>query len=283
MREVPQPEFERDIAKLVKAYEQALKDVQAELNSLFLTDFERAQIVATEENIKRILSDITKYSEEWAAAAITTAATEGVAATIFALELVDTYEEALSIAKFNKVNRRLVDAAIADTQADLLAVTQNVSRQAKLAIRKAVAEAMRNQLAKGVNATDNLAKAIRDQIVKATDVAIIDRAGRRWKVGTYADMLARTKMMQAHQEATINEALSEGSHYGIISTHHAKDACRNYEGKVVKLVASADGDMPYIGDLPRKEIFHCNCKHLITPVRRLDRLPADVRRKNGLE
>lgn len=282
MREIPQPEFERDIRKLTKAYEQALKDVQAELNSLFLTDFERAQIVATEKHIKQILDDLNEFAEEWATVAITAAGLEGVASTIYTLELADTIEEARKIAKFSRPNRRLIDAVIADTQADLLAVTQNVNRQAKIAIRKATAEAMRSQLAKGINATQNLSKEIRDRIVQATDVAIIDRRGRRWKVETYADMVARTKMMEAHKEASTNEALSEGSHYGVISTHNAKDACRNYEGKIVKLVEGADGDFPYIGDLPRNEIFHPNCRHVVSPVRRLDRLPLNIKRKNGI-
>jgi len=80
-------------------------------------------------------------------------------------------------------------------------------------------------------------------------------------------MLARTKMMNAQREASINEALSEGSFYGRISRHNAKDACRKWEGKIVKLVAEVPGDYPYIGDLPRNEIFHPNCRHLVTPLR----------------
>src|SRR5690554_7584035 len=104
MREIPQPEFERDIHKLTKAYEQALKDVQAELNSLFLTDFERAQIVATEKHIKQILDDLNKFAEEWATVAITAAGLEGVASTIYTIELADTIEEARKIAKF-KIGR----------------------------------------------------------------------------------------------------------------------------------------------------------------------------------
>lgn len=282
MREIPQPEFERDIRKLTKAYEQALKDVQAELNSLFLTDFERAQIVATEKHIKQILDDLNEFAEEWATVAITAAGLEGVASTLYTLELADTLEEARKIAKFSQPNKRLIDAVIADTQADLLAVTQNVNRQAKIAIRKATAEAMRSQLAKGINATQNLSKEIRDRIVQATDVAIIDRRGRRWKVETYADMLARTKMKQAHQEASINEALSEGAYYGLVSSHGAKDKCRDYEGKVVKLVPEAPGDFPYLYDIPKTEFNHVGCKHVITGIRRLDRLPDNIKQKNGI-
>lgn len=267
MPEVPQPNYEYDVKRLVKAFEQALKDVQRELDALFLTDFERAQILAVEKSIRNILSDMTKYGDEWATVAMTTAASEGIASTIYALGLASTYEDAVKIVKFNTTNKRLVDAAIADTQADLLAVTQNIERQAKLAIRKATAEAMRYKLTRRINATQDISKEIRQRIVKATDVAIIDARGNRWKVSNYADMLARTKMMHAHREASINEALSEGSYYGRISRHNAKDACRKWEGKVVKLVADAPGDYPYVGDLPRKEIFHVNCKHLIIPLR----------------
>lgn len=267
MPEAPQPNYDYDVKRLVKAFEQALKDVQRELDALFLTDFERAQILAVEKSIRSILSDMTKYGDEWATVAMTAAATEGVASAIYALGLVSTFDEALKVVKFSTANKRLVDAAIADTQADILAVTQNIERQAKLAIRKATAEAMRYKITRGINATQDISKEIRQRIVKATDVAIIDARGNRWKVGTYADMLARTKMMNAHREASINEALSEGSYYGRISRHNAKDACRKWEGKIVKLVADAPGDYPYIGDLPRNEIFHPNCRHLCSPLR----------------
>ena len=275
MREAPTPTYDYDVRKVVKAYEQALKDVQRELNDLFLTDFERAQIIAVEKNIRSILSDITIYSDEWASVSVAKSAHEGVASTIYTIGLTETFEEALKIAKFNVINKRLVAAAIADTQADLLAVTQNIERQAKLAIRKATAEAMRYKLTSGINATQDLSREIRQRIVKATDVAIIDARGNRWKVGNYADVVAHANMMNAHREASINEALSEGSLYGRISRHGATDACRKYEGKIVKLVADAPGDYLYIGDISRKELFHPRCKHLVTPVRNPQRYATE--------
>lgn len=267
MREAPQPTYDYDVKKVVKAYKKALKDVQSEVNSLFLTDFERAKIRVAEENIRIILSDTTKYTDEWASVAITKSAHEGVASTIYSLGLVATFDEALKLASFNRPNRLLIEAAIADTQADLLAMTQNIDRQAKIAIRKATAEAMRSTLTRGNNASQEIAKAIRQRIVAATDVAIIDRAGRRWKVGNYADVIARTNMMNAHREATINEALSEEAYYGRVSRHGATDACASWEGKIVKLIPDADGDYPYIGDIPRNQIFHPACKHRITALR----------------
>lgn len=267
MQMPPQPNYDYDVRQLVKAYESALKDVQSELKGLMLTDFKRAQVVATEKEIQRILSDISKYGDEWATVAMTDSAREGIASTLYTLGLAKTMDEALKMAKFNQINRRLVNAAIADTQADLLAVTQNVDRQAKLAIRRATAEALRATLTRGDNATSQIAKNIRDQITAATDVAIIDARGRRWKLSDYTDMLASTKMMHAHREAAMTEALARGSLYGRISRHGATDACAKYEGKIVKLTPDADGDYPYINDIPRRELFHPRCRHICTPLR----------------
>lgn len=282
MPEVPRPSYDYDVKKVVKAYERALKDVQAELNTLFLTDFERAQIVAVELNIRNIIGDLNKYSSEWATASVTKSATNGVADTIFALGLTETYAEALAIAKFNGTNKRLVAAAIADTQADLLAMTQNIERQAKLAIRRATAEAMRSQLTQGINGSRALSSVIRKQITEATDVAIIDARGRKWRLSHYTDVIARTNMMNAHREASINEALSEEAYYGVISTHGATDACRGYEGKIVKLFADAPGGYEYIGDIPRNRLFHPACKHLVSPLRDPSRTSESTRKVNGL-
>lgn len=287
MREVLRPNYDYDIRRLVREYEKALKSVQAELNTLFLTDFERAQIVAVEANIKAILRDLNKYGNAWASATITKSATEGVASAIYSLGLTETYAEALKIARFNSINKPLVEAIIADTQADLLAVTQNVERKTRAAVRQAAAEVLRSKTAAGINGTQSLQQAltkdVRKRLGSAADTAIVDAAGRRWKLRTYTEMLVRTKTMEAHKEATRNEAIEEGVQYAVISRHGAKDACSKWEGKVVALTPDAPGDYPIIDELPRNEIFHPNCKHVITPVRSPERLPADLRDLSGIE
>lgn len=285
-REAPEPNYEYDIERLVKTYEKALSDVQAELNTLFLTDFQRAQIVAVESNIAQILKDLRVYGDEWAQATLTVAAQQGVGATIFALGLTATLEEAVSIAKFNTMNKRLINAIIADTQVDLLAVTQNVSRKTRSTVRQVAADVLRSKTAAGINGTQSLTQAItkdlRKKLGESADTAIVDSAGRRWKLRAYTEMLVRTKTLEAHKEATINEGIAEGAQYAVISRHGATDACRNWEGRVIKLVADAPGDYPFIGDLPKNEIFHPNCKHVITPVKELDFLPKRLRDLNGI-
>lgn len=271
MPQAPEPKFNKETKELIKFYEDALKDIQAELNSLFLTDLQRAEILATEKRIREIIKETNEEVTKWSTAALTIAGLAGVAATLYALGRTKTYDKALSEAKFSRTNQRFLNAAIADTQADLLAVTQNVERQAKLAIRKATAESFRRTITRDNNATETISRDVRRSIINATDVAIIDRAGRRWKVGTYADMVAKTKLAEIHRDTSITSALEEGTIYGRISSHGAKDACSRWEGRIIKLTPDAPGNYPYYGDLPRREIFHPRCRHIVSAISRLEK------------
>jgi Phage minor capsid protein 2 len=276
-RQPPEPNYEYEIARLVAAYKRAVSDILRELERLDLTDLSRAQAQAALAEVARILSSLNEESAAWVAANVPKAATDGVAAAIFALGVAETFEEARTIAKFNRMNRAMVDAVIADTQADLLAITQNVERKVRVAVRQVTADSMRANMARGVNGRRTISRDILDGLRKklgdSVNTGIVDAAGRRWRPGVYVDMVTRTKMMYAHMEATTNEAIQRGAYYGVISRHGATDACRNWEGKTVKLKPDAPGDYPYIGDLRgRRDIFHPNCKHLVIPARK----PPDV-------
>mgnify|MGYP001447463662 FL=1 len=285
-KEIPTPSYEYEVGQLVDYYKRAVNDILRELNSVDLTDFQRANALAVLKEIADILSELDDNAAAWVEENIPKAALDGVAGAIMTLGVAETIDEARTIAKFNRLNRELVKAVVADTQADLLAVTQNISRKVKAAIRQVVAESMRANMTRGINGRRTISVDIvtdmRKRLGDAVNTGIIDAAGRRWKPEVYADMVVRTKMMQAHKEATRNEAISRGAYYGVISSHNAIDACRNWEGKIVKLTPDAPGDFPYVDDLPRREIFHPNCRHIITPVRRIDRLPDDIKNRNNI-
>ncbi|AND39611.1 phage minor capsid protein [Cytobacillus oceanisediminis] len=276
MPQIPTPEYDYDVKRLVKAYQDAIDRILQQLYRMDLSEFSRANQLAVLKSIGEIITELNEEAGLFAKESLEKAAKDGVVSAIVSLGVVETVAEAEAIVTFNRVNKTLVQAAIADTQADLLAVTQNVDKKVRSTVRKVSAEVMRNNLTQGINATATLrrdiVKELRTQLGESVNTGIIDAAGRRWKPTTYVDMLVRTKMMEAHKEATINEALGRDVHYGVISRHGAKDACRNWEGKVVKLTRDAEGDYPYVGDLPRKEIFHPFCKHLISPIRRPDRI-----------
>lgn len=262
---------ERDIETLVKAYKDAVKRIRAELLSLDLTDMSSTVTEAALREVAEILRNLNEESAAWVAEHIPEVARQSVAETIVAVGAANTLREAREIMTFSRMNQTLVNAVIEDTQADLLAVTQNIDRRVRSTVRKVTADSMRANMAAGINGRRTISRDIlqnmRAELGKAVETGIIDSAGRRWQPSVYVDMVVRTKTAATARDVRINEAVSRGVLYGRISSHGATDACRKYEGMIVKLVPEAPGDYPYIGDLPRNEIFHPNCKHTVLPVR----------------
>jgi hypothetical protein len=262
--------------QLVDAFKRAIQRIQNELNGIDLTDFQRANANAVMASISEVLTNLNEEAAAWVEANVPLAARAGVAESIVALGVVDTLAEANTIVKFNRVNKALVEAVIADTQADLLAVTTNVERKVRSAVRQVTSEVLRENLAAGINGRKTIRGEIlanlRSKLGASLNTGIIDSAGRRWDPSVYTEMLTRTKLMRTHIEATMNESVSREAYYGKISAHGAKDACRNYEGRVVKLTADAPGNYPYIGNLiGGRDIFHPNCKHVVSPIRNPER------------
>lgn len=268
---IPEPSYEYDIAILVRAYKQALISISGELARLDLTAMSRANSRAALAEVAAILRSLNEESAAWVDRYIPKAATDGIARAIVSLGAADTLQDAEKIVKFNRINREFVAAAVADTQADLLAVTQNVDRRVKITIRQVTADSMRANLTRGVNGNRTLNADIMARMKKtlgsAIDTGIVDAAGRRWKPEVYVDMVTRTKMAATQRESTINEAVGRGAYYGVISRHNAVDKCRGYEGMIVKLTPDTPGNYRFIGDLPRNEIFHPNCRHVVTAIR----------------
>ena len=269
------PNYEKEIEALVKQYKRAVEQIKAELERLDISTLSRANSLAALKSVSDILKELNVESAKWVEDNIPTAVRNGIAETIVSLGVSETVDEALKIAKFNRVNAELVKAVVADTNADLLAVTQNVDKRVRATVQQVVSEVRRDNAAKGINGRKTMNRQtiekLRAKLGDSVNTGIIDARSRRWEPVHYVDMVTRTKMMRATNDATINEALDRDAYYAKISSHGAKDLCRNWEGRIVKIASEAPGDYPYIGDIPNRELFHPNCKHTISPVRVPDR------------
>lgn len=270
-RTPPRPDYDYDVNRLVAFFETSIIQTRELLDSLYRQDnLTRAILTSHQAQLDAIIKQLREEGFKWSESAITNATLNGVADSLYSLGLAKTYDEARSIAKLSAVNQAYLTAQIADTQSDILAVTQNVDRQTRALISRIYAEQLRAQLSTGSNSIRQTKSAVSANLQRElkgrANTAIVDAVGRRWKVRDYVDMLAQTKAMQAHREASRNTALEEGARYGRVSSHGAKDACKGYEGAIVKLTPDAPGDYPYIDDLPTREIFHPRCRHIVTPI-----------------
>jgi hypothetical protein len=94
-------------------------------------------------------------------------------------------------------------------------------------------------------------------------IVVIDKNGKpiNYKVTSYAETVARTKLTESQSAGTVNLATAVGSDLVQVSSHNTKtpfDA--QFEGKVYSL-SGTDPDFPPATFLPP---FHPNCIHTIT-------------------
>lgn len=270
---IPRPNYDRDVNKIIAEYRKALRSIQAEMALTLSSDkIRRSMLTSFEKQLTNIIGELESEVLTLSSDLIHKTATDGVAQTMYGLGYAKTLNEAKKYVRFGTLNKPLIEAVISDTQTDLLAVTDNISRHTRRTMRNAIGTAMREQYASGGGRGRDVAKAVMDELAKESNIAIIDAAGRKWKTETYVKMAVQTNAMNAHREASINSGLEEGAYYGVISSHGAIDACANYEGKVVAMAPQyATDEIPYVEDLPRSSIFHPFCKHIVTSVFNPDR------------
>lgn len=284
-RAVPQPSYEYKVGRLVRLYKKALKEIQKELGRADVTNLSRANSYALMRSIQGRLIELDKEAVKWIRENIPEATKQGAASALVSLGYVDTIEEAMLIARFNQTNRLLVEAAVAQSQKDVLAITQNMNVQIQKKIRQITLKAISENITLGYgmktirNEMREKIKKLQEELQDSANVAIIDSANRKWTVEHYTEMLARTKLTQIHTEATRNEAVDRGALYATISVNPKTwDACRYHQGRIIKLDPNAEGSYPTYEELQRSgQIFHPNCKHHIQPFRMVERLSEPAR------
>lgn len=292
--DLPAPTYDRDVNELVRIYKAAILEVIAILESLSTygskKDISRAQMQAVLAQLSVLLGEVDRDAERWVKDRIREAFIDGQVETLVSLGEAKTLEEARAMvagAGISELAVQTIDAMTADTFEDLLYANNKMKRETVKMVRSVVAEQMKMKAAEGMgrNTTRKAIvqaltkKELRERFNVEGNVAIVDRAGRRWKLQTYAEMVTRTKMLQAHAEGTRIEALERGVDLAIISSHNAKDACRNFEGQIISMNGQTEGFMTY-DELRRSNlIFHPNCRHKVTPIRDISLLPEEVRKK----
>lgn len=202
------------------------------------------------------------------------------------IEEVEDVEDILE--NLNDSHTTRLNTLINQTQEDLLKATNNTQENVRQLVRKVVSREISGAGRSGmIGKQSNMAKRIEDQLrqqfleagIKDADVAIIDKAKRKWKLRTYSEMVTRTKMNNAYIDAIREEALQDGSDLAIISTKpNTHDECLNYEGMIISLNGLTAGYLTYEGIKATKKCFHPNCGHFVRPVGDIDWIPPQYKK-----
>ena len=261
-------DFDESVSDLIERFEAALAKIQKALQTFLLTDAQRKDMLKAEKEIIDILSDIGKNIDKWADETGSSVVEESILATLLLLGLVTLAESYTLTAE----QEAIVEYTVESIKTDLKSVTSNLQRQSRTVLRRAYTDSIKQ--------TTKQSQPVR-QLLNDADVAIIDKAGRRWKTSHYIDMLTRTKLAEAEREAAAVTGLSAGNGHAYISYNATTtDACKDYHYKLVKLAPDINSPYPYYRDLPH--IFHPCCRHRLIPISSFDNLPGEVRQDNSL-
>lgn len=235
--------------------------------------------------VKAIFTNLERKAVSMATTKVTEAYLEGVSYSRTAKaqesKLVEVKGTDLNDSHTERLNK-----LINQTQNDLLKATHNTNENVKQLVRKVVSKEISGagyggKIGKQIHMAARIEKQLRKQFIengiKDCDVAIIDKAKRKWKLKTYSSMVARTKMNDAYISAIREEALHDGSDLAIISTKpDTADECKNYEGMIISLNGLTAGYLTYEEIKKSKACFHPNCGHFVRPVGGIDWIPKEL-------
>lgn len=148
----------------------------------------------------------------------------------------------------------------------------SMARSADMTINKIQALNIRRAIAEQAHAgtdTSAISKQITD-IIKNSDIsALVDKGGRTWSPESYANMLTRTKLVEARNNGMMNALTSVGHDLVEVSAHGAIDACGDWEGAILS-ISGDSANYDTVDDAITGGLFHPNCEHSLNAVN-----PAD--------
>lgn len=132
-----------------------------------------------------------------------------------------------------------------------------------------IADAIRGKLASGATWRD-MKKKVVQKLLDQGQTAFKDKLGRKWRLDSYAEMVARTTAREAASVATLNTCQEFGLDLVRITTHYPTcEKCAAVQGKTFS-ISGRDKRYPKLTDESRPPL-HPNCRHVLAPyVRELD-------------
>lgn len=256
---------EDDIPKLVRLYTKAYEDILGEMESA--TDFGVANRKAILGNIRTILTELGVDTSQWVDDNLTAQYQSGM---VNAVDQLTEIGAGVKIGpQFTQINRQAVKALIDDTSKSFGDAMSTVNRSAKQIFDKAVQEEIKQKIALGqVNAatrktiTNDIKQTIKEQGI----AALKDKSGKTWTLDRYADMLARTKIVEARNTGLANKMLENGYDLVQVSSHNSDHPeCAVWEGVICSLTGKTDG-YPTLDEAEGEGLFHPNCMHAVNAV-----------------
>lgn len=169
-------------------------------------------------------------------------------------------------APFMKPHLEAVNVLLSSAYADFGSTMTGYMKGAEQIINDALKLQTRSTIAMGRlegTAIGDIAKTVKNNFSDNGFTVLIDRGGREWQLGRYSEMVTRTHINKAANEAVINRMGDFDVDIVEVSSHGAIDeACAEQEGELYSISGNSQNYPPLDGNEPP---YHPNCTHNLIP------------------
>ncbi|MCU1647166.1 MAG: hypothetical protein JWN03_7441 [Nocardia sp.] len=179
------------------------------------------------------------------------------------------------------ISQEAVAALAAEATAAVVSTHSQILRSTVDSYRQVVAD-VAGRVVTGVGTRREATQAALDQFAARGISSFRDKAGRNWRIDTYAEMAVRTAALRALKQGHTDRLLQRGYDLVVISSHpRPAPQCRRFEGRIVSLTGrtpngKVDATSPLTGaavtetvvasmrEAESAGLHHPNCKHTHT-------------------
>jgi len=246
---------------LVLFYKTASRKIIKTINTG--TPFSRARKIATLKQIDGILSELDKKTNKWVKRELKVGYLQGKKDTKTLLKEADISIKVV----FNKIDKEAVKVLVGDTQYHFAEAISGVKRYSARILDTATKERIKAILVEG-RISGETKKTIANNIageLKQGFITLKDKAGKNWKIETYADMLAQTKMTEATNQGLKNQLLQEDYDLVQVTSHGTKcDLCIPWEFEILS-ISGKSKKYKSVSEAEGAGLFHPRCQHRLVP------------------
>lgn len=251
-----------DLTRLTGLFKRSYKRVVTEINTA--TDFGVANRRAILSQIDEILEDLGENVQDFVDAELPPYYKRGAGDAVKQLSNVGAD---ISVRTgFNRLHREAIIALVDDTVRAYAESITGVKRSAALLLGRSVREAVKEEIAHGAITGSGLRKIrryIKGILQEQGLSALVDKRGRNWDLDRYAEMLFRTKVVEARNMGLANRMVENRYDLVQVSDHMGEcELCRPWEGKILSITGDTRG-YPSLQKAQAEGLFHPNCRHAV--------------------
>lgn len=253
---------EQNLAKIIRTFKDTYKEIVGEITTA--TNFGVANRRAILAQIEEILQSFGEDVDKFIKTEIPNYYKQGADQAIKQLKNIGADINVST--GFNRLHREAIYALVDEVSNSTGDALTAVKRSAMKLLGKTVREQVTQNIAKGVisgEALTNVKKSIKLSLIENGLPALKDAAGRSWDLDRYAEMLFRTKVVEARNRGLANRMVENDYELVQVSSHPGScPICEPWQGKILA-ISDTNTEYPTVKEAEADGLFHPNCRHAI--------------------